>query len=184
MPERFGIRQGSVDLPLDPPPAPATLDREIDEVDAFLSALDDDPTLAWAMGINVEPEWPVERKRSHFTLLGDWAVDMKAALAAGRRFPTAWTSPLAVWVIDDLGLVFYGGEPFTEIALELAARSPLGETLLLPMANGSDGYEPYTNCRTNRLAPGLRPLPYAIGAAGALIDSALLRIHEVIRTIE
>ncbi len=196
VPERFGVRQGSVDLPLDPPPAPATLDREIDEIDAFLSALDDDPTLAWAMGINVEPEWPVERKRSHFTLLRDWAVDMKAALAAGRRFPTAWRSSIAVWVIDDLGLVFYGGEPFTEIALELAARSPLGETLLLPMANGSDGYvatdaerrrggyEPYTNCRTNRLAPGLRPLPYAIGAAGALIDSALLRIHEVIRTIE
>ena len=148
------------------------------------------------MGINVEPEWPVERKRNHFTLLRDWAVDMKAALAAGRRFPTAWTSPLAVWVIDDLGLVFYGGEPFTEIALELAARSPLGETLLLPMANGSDGYvatdaerrrggyEPYTNCRTNRLAPGLRPLPYAIGAAGALIDAALHGIHEVTRTIE
>ncbi len=105
---------------------------------------------------------------------------MKAALASGRRFPTAWTSPLAVWVIDDLGLVFYGGEPFTEIALELAARSPLGETLLLPMANGSDGYEPYTNCRTNRLAPGLRPLPYAIGAGGALIDAALHGIHSVI----
>ena len=95
-------------------------------------------------------------------------------------------------MIDDLGLVFYGGEPFTEIALELAARSPLGETLLLPMANGSDGYvatdaerrrggyEPYTNCRTNRLAPGLRPLPYAIGAGGALIDAALHGIHSVI----
>ena len=69
-----------------------------------------------------------------------WAVDMKAALAAGRRFPATWRSSLAVWVIDDLGLVFYGGEPFTEIALELAARSPLGETLLLPMANGSNGY--------------------------------------------
>ena len=119
---------------------------------------------------------------------------MKAALASGRRFPTAWTSPLAVWVIDDLGLVFYGGEPFTEIALELAARSPLGETLLLPMANGSDGYvatdaerrrggyEPYTNCGSNRLAPGLRPLPYAIGAAGALIEAALHGIHSVIDT--
>ena len=93
-------------------------------------------------------------------------------------------------------MILLSGEPFTEIALELAARSPLGETLLMPIANGSDGYvatdaerrrggyEPYTNCRTNRLAPGLRPLPYAIGAAGALIDSALLRIHEVIRTIE
>ena len=96
VPERFGVRQGSVDLPLDPPPAPATLDREIDEIDAFLSALDDDPTLAWAMGINVEPEWPVERKRTHFRLLRDWAVDMTAALAAGRRFPAAWRSSMAV----------------------------------------------------------------------------------------
>ena len=96
---------------------------------------------------------------------GPWT--WKAALAAGRRFPAAWTSPLAVWVIDDLGLVFYGGEPFTEIALELAARSPLGETLLLPMANGSDGYVPRTR---NAGAAATSPTPTA-APTGWLPDS-------------
>jgi hypothetical protein len=48
--------------------------------------------------------------------------------------------PISVSVIDDLGLLFYAGETFTQIGLEIAARSSLRETLVLSHSNGSTGY--------------------------------------------
>lgn len=193
-PRRIVIQQGAVDLPLDQPPEESMLDQEIAEVDEFLRQLDENPRLSWAMGINVEPEWSVELKRNHYIPLRDWAIAVKEAVSAGRMFPSTWSAPLDVWIVDDLSLVFYGGEPFTEIALELAARSPMAETLLMPLANGGEGYvatdlerrrggyEPYTSCRYSKLSSGSRPMPYGLGAADVLIEGALQRIRKLMIT--
>ena len=43
-------------------------------------------------------------------------------------------------IVDNLGLVFYPGEPFTQIGLSLAARSSLKDTLLLSNSNGRHVY--------------------------------------------
>ena len=59
------------------------------------------------------------------------------------------------------------------------------------MCNGSDGYvgtdedrrrggyETYTSCRTMKLKPGYRPLPYALGAAERLMTKCLAMIDEL-----
>jgi hypothetical protein len=99
--------------------------------------------------------------------------------------PTTWTVPLSSVVLDDLGLVLYGGEALTQIGLKLAARSTLKETLLLTICNPNDtyiglaeerqrgGYETYTVTRYWQLAEQLRPLPYAPEAGDKLIDTCL-----------
>ena len=95
--------------------------------------------------------------------------------------------------MDDLGLVFYPGEPFTDLGLSLAARSPLEETLLVAMSNGANGYlagperarlggyQVSTAQRYARLAEGTRPLPYAPEAGERLLCECLTLIDELCR---
>lgn len=184
-PKRLEATTGTVDLPLDPPPSLEELDSEIAAVKTFCKDLETDPSLEWVMGVNCEPNWTFEQKTRHAGVLRDWAEKVKQQIVRGEAFPSKWRSQLATWVINDVALVFYSGEPLVELGLELAARSNLTETLLMGMCNGSDGYvgtdedrrrggyETYTNCRTMRLKPGYRPLPYALGAANQLIEKSL-----------
>lgn len=190
-PSRLTATADTVDLPLDALPTVEQLDREIGEVDEFCKALDSDPSLEWVMGINCEPNWSVENKKKHARLLRDYAVLAKQQIDRGEPFPTEWRSQVAAWVIDDVALVFYSGEPLVELGLELAARSKLDETLLMALSNGADGYvstdedrrrggyEAYTNCRYSNLKLGYRPLPYALGAAERLITKCLAMIDEL-----
>ena len=190
-PSRLLAASRSVDLSLDPPPSVEQLDREIAEVDAFCTSLDTDPTGEWVMGVNCAPHWTVEEKKKHVGPLKEWAEKVKQMLADGETFPSTWRSQLTTWVINDIGLVFYSGEPLVELGLELAARSPLKETLLMAVSNGTDGYvgtdvdrqragyETYTVVRYARLRPGYRPLPYALGVADQLIEESLGMIDEL-----
>ncbi|MBI4026323.1 MAG: hypothetical protein HY360_15165 [Verrucomicrobia bacterium] len=190
-PRRFVTGSRTIELPLDPPPPVELLEREIAEVEAFIAALDKDPSLEWVLGFNCKKDWSVEDKKGSVRPLAEWAQRMREAIQAGRKFPATWPSEVNVWVIDDLGLVFYSGEPFTEFGLTLAARSPLRETLLMAMSNGSDGYigldesrrhggyEMYTAQRYAKLAPGARPLPYALGAGEHLTQQALDLINKL-----
>ena len=173
---RFDARSREIHLPLDPPPPTDVLDREIEEVETFLRRLDDEPELEWVLDVNCVRTWPVEAKKGWAGPLAEWARNMKMALAAGGTFPQSWPTEATAWLLDELGLVFFGGEPFTELGLALAARSPLSETLLMAIGNGSDGYlgtdedrrrggyEMIHNVRYAKLKEGLRPLPYALGA--------------------
>ena len=191
--QRFGIAEGAVELPLDAPPSSANLDAEIAELDAYFAGLDTDPSNERVMGVNVLPEWPVEHKRDHFAPVREWAVRMKQALADGLPQPQSWASPLQAWVIDGVGLLFYGGEPFVELSLAIAARSSLDEALLMPMGNGSDGYvttdaglrrggyEAYTSVRYSGSHPDRRPLPYAHGASDQLVDAGLALLAQAER---
>ncbi len=184
-PARMGMGSRAIVLPLDAPPSLATLDEEIAELGAFMAALDETPDLTWVIGINCGEGWPVAKKRGHVKPLLDWALWMRDEVQAGRNFPAAWPSELAALVVDDLGLVFHSGEPFTELGLSLAARSPLHETLLMGHGNGSEGYvgaaedrrrggyETYTNHRYRQPGPEARPLPYHETAGEALVAEAL-----------
>ena len=117
-----------------------TLDREIEEVEDFMSSLERNPQLVWVLGFNCGDNWPIEKKRGSAKPLADWARRAKKMLLAGHRFPSTWTRRVTAWVIDDLGLVFDPGETFVEISMEVSARSPLAETLLQSLCNGADGY--------------------------------------------
>jgi len=170
-PRRMLAGQRVVDLPLDHPPSLDDLQQEIDEIHGFISGLDRDPQLEWVIGINCKKDWPVEKKKSHVIELVEWAEQLKVALESGRTFPRSWPAEITAFVLDDLGLVFYPGEPFTELGLALAARSPLNETLLMAHTNGTEGYlgtdedrrrrgyEMYTWHRYQKRDPGCRPLP-------------------------
>ncbi len=188
-PARMLLGSQTIELPLDPPPSMETLDREIAEVERFIEEAPKNPELEWAMGINCKKEWPVQNKINHFKPLAEWARRVKKALGEGKTFPTTWSSEITVLVLDDLGLVFYPGEPLTGVGLALPAKSPLKETLLLALSNGSNGYlgtaedrrrggyEPYSSVRYPLLKEGLRPLPYAEGAADCLIDQSVSLIQ-------
>jgi neutral ceramidase len=184
-PRRVLSQSASIELPLDEPPSIQTLDREIEEVEEFISSLGRNPQLVWVLGFNCGDRWPIEKKRSSAQPLADWAIRAKGMLLAGHRFPSTWTRSVTAWVIDDLGLVFDPGETFVEISLTIAARSSLAETLVLSMCNGADsylatdaerrhnGYRSALSPRYAMLAEGIRPLPYALGAADRYSDQVL-----------
>jgi neutral ceramidase len=180
-PTRFISRTGTIQLPLDEPPDPKTLDREIEEVETFMAALDQDPTLIWVLGFNCGDDWPAAKKCGSAKPLADWARKTKERWQTGKPFPKTWTRHVTAWMIDDLGLVFDSGETFTEISLALFARGPFSETLLQSLCNGTDaylatdaerrrgGYEPRLSTRYALWADGVRPLPYALGAADSYV---------------
>lgn len=193
MPRRLLAGRRVVDLPLDCPPSLDELQQEIDEIRGFISGLDRDPQLEWVIGINCKKDWPVEKKKSHVIELAEWAERLKTALESGRTFPRSWPAEITTFILDDLGLVFYPGEPFTELGLALAARSPLNETLLMAHSNGTEGYlgtdedrrrrgyEMYTWHRYQKGDPGCRPLPYALGAGEVMLDNAVGLIDDLIK---
>ena len=190
-PKRLLSGSCTLQLPLDPMPSVETLDREIAEVAAFVDALDENPDLVWVLGVNCWHTWSVAQKKAAAIPLGKWAKRTKAAIAAGQTFPTTWPSQIAAWIIDDLGMVFYPGEPFTAIGLTMAVRSPLAETLVMAHSNGMagylatdedrrrGGYEPCTWHRSQR-DPSQRPMSYALGAADAMIDGCIELIHSLL----
>ncbi len=192
-PQRFPSSTREIDLPLDPVPSLETLEREIDEVRAFAAGLDSDPFLEWILGVNCKKDWSIEAKKAYVAPLADWAQGVKQAINSGRTFPAVWPVEATAWIIDDLCLLFYGGEPFAELGLALAARSPLATTLLVAMSNGCDaylgtdedrrrgGYELYTCPRYARLAPDSRPLPYALGAGECMLEASLKLIQSLLQ---
>jgi len=124
-------------------------------------------------------------------VLSDWAKLARKAIKQGKTFPKTWPSVISGLVIDDLALVYYPGEPFTKIGLDLSARAPMAETLLMAKTNGDTGYlgtdddikrggyEMYTFSRYFMMAEDLRPLPYATGAAECLLSTALEMIDNL-----
>ena len=192
VPRRFAVASRTIELPLDAAPATDTLDKEIREIGTFIDALGKNPDLEWVLGTNCGKGWPIERKKNHVRPLAVWGMRMKEAIESGGEFPASWPAEVTALIIDELGLVFYPGEPLVELGLELAARSPLSETLLIAMGNGAEGYigtaddrrrggyETYTSQRYAQLADGTRPLPYAPQAAECLLDNCLKLIDELL----
>lgn len=191
VPRRFAAAARIVELPLDPIPSPAVLDAQIADVERFVRALDEDPSLDWVLDINCKSDWPVETKRRHVKPLADWARMARDRLADGGRIPQVWPRRITTWLIDDLVIVFESGETLVELGLDLAARSPARETLLVSMANGSDpylgndtdrrlgGYETHTSTRYALWRAGARPLPYASGAGGRYVGAILQMIESL-----
>jgi len=192
-PRRLASGHHTLQLPLDEPPSIQTLDRELAELQAFYHGLDDDPDLMWVLGVNCWKDWSVEKKKAYVVPLIKWIERMKIALEQSRTFPPTWPVPISAWVIDDLGLLFYAGEPFTEIGLAIAARSSLQDTLVLAHCNGWTGYlgtdedrrrGGYETALWNRCFPEdveIRPLPYALGAADAMISGSLALVDQIDR---
>ena len=193
-PQRVVSGEHTLQLPLDDPPSLQTLERELVEAQTFVRGLDDNPDLVWVFGFNCWKDWSVEKKKAYVAPHIGWIERMKIAHEQGRTFPDTWSVPLSAWLFDDLGLLFYCGEPFTEIGLEVAARSPLNETLVLSHCNGFTGY---LGTDEDRRLGGYetvlwhrgfsddhtvqRPLSYAVGAADVMIDESLAlisRLHE------
>lgn len=191
-PDRFMFGNRTIEMPLDAPPSFKVLDAEIEEITRFSEALDENPELVWVIGYSCKKDWSVKAKKAVAKTYLEWTMDVKKALEAGKKFPTTWPSGLAALIVDDLGLAFYSGEPFTQIGLSLASRSPLKETLLLGNTNGRNayvgmdedrlrgGYETYTVRRHVKLSPDGRPLPYALGAAEYLILSCIDLVKEML----
>lgn len=192
VPHRFITGKRMISLPLDSVPSPETLDREISEIKAFMDSLDSKPLAEWVLGTNCKKDWPVEKKRTHVLPLLEWARQLKKAIESGVSFPNHWQVKVTAWVIDDIGMVFYPGEPFTELGLGLAARSRLPETLLMAMANGGDagylgtnedkrrgGYETYTSQRYRMLQSEFRPFPYALGASEHFLQNCVDLLEKI-----
>jgi hypothetical protein len=188
---RLRIATKRIELPLDPPPTPEALDREIAEVERFIAQLDEQPDLEWVLGANCKPDWPADKKKRHAKPLADWARLAKRRLAAGGTFPKTWPRRVTALVLDDWALVFEAGETLVEVSLALSARSPLTETLLVSVTNGNDGYlgsdedrqrggyETFTSTRYKMMQDGFRPLPYATGAAERYIEELVELIRRL-----
>jgi hypothetical protein len=54
--------------------------------------------------------------------------------------PSQWEIPLQAMHVGDLGIVGLHGEVFVEVGLDIKARSPFAQTLVVGLANGSAGY--------------------------------------------
>ena len=68
----------------------------------------------------------------------EWVYARELALLADM--PTKWDVPVHALRVGDLGIVGLHGEVFTEIGLEIKARSPFAQTMNIGLANGSVGY--------------------------------------------
>ena len=192
VPRRFLTGERNIELPLDAVPSVQTLEEETAEMMAFTSALDREPNLEWILGVNCKKDWTVGAKKSYVAPLAEWTRLMKHAINSGRAFPAIWPSRTTCWIVDDLGLLFYAGEPFASLGLELNARSPLSETLVVAMSNGCEGYlgtdedrqdggyEMYTSPRYEKLAEDKRPLPYAFGAGECFLLDCLDLIKKLL----
>jgi len=184
-PERLLIGSRTLDLPLDPAPTMEMLDQDIQEVDSFVNGLEEDPSLVWVLGSNVPAHWSAENKKKWAMPMREWAERAKRAIAEGKSFPETWPVEISACIIDELGLLFYAGETFTQIGLEVAARSPMKETLVVSHTNGwsgylgtdedrrRGGYETANWHRMFRPMKSMRPLPYALGAAETMIRGSL-----------
>ncbi len=181
-PDRFIVGYRSFDLPLAPPPPVEVLEAEIAEIDKFCADLDENPDLEWVIGINVMKEWPVDKKRQHVAPMREWAVRMIANHANCVELPKSWPAEVAVVIVDDWGLVFYPGEPFVKLSLDLTERSCLNETLMMGFGNGAlgyissrddcerGGYQSRTSARYIEDGSNKRSLPFAHGGGEYLVD--------------
>src|SRR5262249_49743968 len=79
-PGRFRAGHRAVEVPLDPPPSPEVLDREIAEVERFIAALDRDPDRVWVLGVNCGKGWSPDHKKRHARPLAEWARRVKGLL--------------------------------------------------------------------------------------------------------
>jgi len=68
----------------------------------------------------------------------DWLYARELVLLSDD--PAEWEVPIHAMRIGDLGLVGLPGEVFTEIGLDIKARSPFAQTMNLGLANDSVGY--------------------------------------------
>ena len=68
----------------------------------------------------------------------DWVYARELVLLS--EMPTAWTVPVQVLRVGDLGIVGLHGEVFVEVGLDIKSRSPFAQTLVVGIANGSVGY--------------------------------------------
>ena len=184
-PGRVLACSAAIELPLDAPPSAQTLDREIEEVEDFISSLERNPATGLGARVQLRRQVADREETGLSQAAGRLGQRGQEDAAAGQRFPTTWTRHATAWLIDDLGLVFDTGETFVEISMEVSAQSPLAETLLQSLCNGADGYlttdaersrggyRALLNPRYRLLADGVRPLPYALGAADRYVDQVL-----------
>lgn len=68
----------------------------------------------------------------------EWAYARELVLM--QDLPSEWTMPIHALRIGDLGIAGLPGEVFTEIGLDIKARSPFAQTMNIGLANGSVGY--------------------------------------------
>lgn len=68
----------------------------------------------------------------------EWAYARELVLLADM--PTEWMIPIHTLRIGDLGIVGLPGEVFTEIGLDIKARSPFAQTMNIGIANDIVGY--------------------------------------------
>ncbi|NSW56194.1 MAG: hypothetical protein HPY44_09275 [Armatimonadetes bacterium] len=68
----------------------------------------------------------------------EWAYARELVLM--QDLPSEWTVPIHAMRIGDLGIAGLPGEVFTEIGLDIKARSPFPQTMNIGLANGSVGY--------------------------------------------
>ena len=107
-----------VPLKLVPPMSIEEINREIEE-----------------MG---DPETITETRLLRYTKLNN----QKAMIERGEEFPEVLEQPQTIIAFDDLALVPFPFEAFCNIALDLRAKSPYKETLLLGLTGGSNAYLP------------------------------------------
>ena len=91
--------------------------------------------ITWAEGVLAKPKDAQETHR----LEKPYA---ERTIAARDAKPDTIKAVTQAFRIGDLGIAAIPFEVFTEIGLEIKARSPFKETFTIELANGSNGYVP------------------------------------------
>ena len=91
--------------------------------------------IAWAEGVLAKPKdsAPTHRLEQPYA---------ERTLAARDAKPDTIQAVIQAFRIGDLGIASIPFEVFTEIGLEIKARSPFADTFTIELANGSNGYLP------------------------------------------
>ena len=91
--------------------------------------------IEWAKGVLAKPKDAAEVHR----LEQPYA---ERTLAARDAKPDTVSCVMQAFRIGDLGIAAIPFEVFTEIGLEIKAKSPFADTFTIELANGSNGYLP------------------------------------------
>ena len=68
----------------------------------------------------------------------EWAYARELVLL--EEAPRRWQTPIQALRVGEVGIVGLPGEVFTEIGLDIKARSPYAHTMVFGLANGYSGY--------------------------------------------
>ena len=135
----FKVAWKTVNLQCQPMPPREHFERELAQMEEYITALENDPTLTWCGPMNLPEQVRPELRAAVIKAKMAYPQEGLRMLEAGETLPSSMPFPVGAVRIGDVAACLTLGEPFVEIGLAIRARSPFVHTLICGEINGLFG---------------------------------------------